>query len=304
MDYPERARRRYGLELGPATVLAGDDAAGDDGGGSGGSGGGGGGGGDGASGSGSSSGGGSGGGGAGGCGGGGGGGGGAPRRFLPLLLLQDKPHLASATYLRDFVYGEEHCPPVGCFPEDCLGQVQLADIRANGLAAHGRYRTYVLDQGCAVTYHLSGRKVQAAPPLCDTEAQAPGAKAEAAPDTPDAAPTAADASRLVACTELEEATPPLEGGQHAGFVRGAAWGSAVVAGLGRVRAPAATRPFRGRCFACGLKGHSKDHCPHWRRAGLGGSGEGQCPDTILAPAGTQAGPGLGEAPPSLHEPFQ
>ena len=262
VDYPERARRRYGLELAPATVFASDDTV--DGGGDGCGGCGGGGGGSGGGGGDSV-----------GSGGGGGGGGGAPRRFWPLLLLQDKPHLASAAYLRDFVYGEEHCPPVGGFPEDGLGQVQLADIRANGMAAHARYRTFVLDQGSAVTYHISGRKMRAAPP-CAAGGGASGAKAT--PDAPDAAPAAADGACLVACTVLGEAASPPEGadrGAHpAGFVRGAAWGSAVVAGLDRVRAPAAagTRPFRGRCFACGQKGHSKDHCPSWRRADLDGTG--------------------------------
>ena len=262
VDYPERARRRYGLEIAPATVFASDDTVDGGGDGCGGCGGGGGG---------------SGGGGGDSVGsvGGRGGGGGAPRRFWPLLLLQDKPHLASAAYLRDFVYGQEHCPPVGGFPEDGLGQVQLADIRANGMVAHARYRTFVLDQGSAVTYHISGRKMRAAPP-CAAGGGASGAKAT--PDAPDAAPAAADGAFLVACTVLGEAAPPPEGadcGAHpAGFVRGAAWGSAVVAGLDRVRAPAAagTRPFRGRCFACGQKGHSKDHCPSWRRADLDGTG--------------------------------
>ena len=128
-------------------------------------------------------------------------------------------------------------------------------------------------QGSAVTYHLSGRKVRAAPP-CAAGGEVPGAKA--APDTPGAATPAAHGACRVACTGLAEAPPPPEGAErgahHAGFVRGAAWGSAVVAGLDRVRAPAAagTRPFRGRCFACGQKGHSKDHCPQWRRADLDG----------------------------------
>ena len=137
-----------------------------------------------------------------------------------------------------------------------------------------------LYQGSAVTYHLSGRKVRAAPP-CAAGTEVSGA--EAAPDTPDAAPPAADGACLVACTVLGEAAPPPEGADrgahHAGFVRGAAWGSAVVAGLDRMRTPAAagTRPFRGRCFACGQKGHSKDHCPQWRRTDLDGTGGGQRP---------------------------
>lgn len=130
-------------------------------------------------------------------------------------------------------------------------------------------------QGSAVTYHLSGRKVRAAPP-CAAGGEASGAKA--APDTPGAATPAAHGTCRVACTGLAEAPPPPEGADrgahHAGFVRGAAWGSAVVAGLDRVRTPAAAgnRPFRGRCFACGQKGHSKDHCPQWRRSDLHGTG--------------------------------
>ena len=136
-------------------------------------------------------------------------------------------------------------------------------------------------QGSAVTYHLSGRKVRAAPP-CAAGGEIPGAKA--APDTPGAATPAAHGACRLACTGLAEAAAPAEGagrGAHlAGFVRGAAWGSAVVAGLDRMRTPAAagTRPFRGRCFACGQKGHSKDHCPQWRRADLDdGTGEEQRP---------------------------
>ena len=200
--------------------------------------------------------------------------------------------------------------------------MQLADIRAHGMAAHARYRTFVLDQvrtcasrwslhartpaphplhrlcapkrpytrlmrpltplshpfapprtpahtlplrrfappyilytplppyqGSAVTYHLSGRKVRAAPP-CAAGGEVPGAKA--APDTPGAATPAAHGACRVACTGLAEAAAPAEGagrGAHlAGFVRGAAWGSAVVAGLDRMRTPAAagTRPFRGQ----------------------------------------------------------
>ena len=136
-------------------------------------------------------------------------------------------------------------------------------------------------QGSAVTYHLSGRKVRAAPP-CAAGGVVSSAKAApkgvvAAPDTLDAAPLAAHGACQVACTVLGEAAPPPEGAE--GFVRGAAWGSAVVAGLDRVRTPAAagTRPFRGRCFACGQKGHSKDHCPQWQRADLDRTGGGQRP---------------------------
>ena len=142
------------------------------------------------------------------------------------------------------------------------------------------YPTLSSYQGSAVTYHLSGRKVRAAPP-CAAGGEVPGAKV--APDTPGAATPAAHGACRVACTGLAEAPPPPEGADrgahHAGFVRGAAWGSAVVAGLDRVRAPAAagTRPFRGRCFACGQKGHSKDHCPQWRRADLDATGGEQRP---------------------------
>ena len=175
-----------------------------------------------------------------------------------------------------------HAPPNALTPASCAPLTPLSHpfapprTPAHTLCAALRPRTYTplsSHQGSAVTYHLSGRKVRAAPP-CAAGGEVPGAKA--APDTPGAATPAAHGACRVACTGLAEAPPPPEGAErgahHAGFVRGAAWGSAVVAGLDRVRAPAAagTRPFRGRCFACGQKGHSKDHCPQWRRADLDG----------------------------------
>ena len=180
-----------------------------------------------------------------------------------------------------------YAPPNALTPASCVTPLSHPFAPPRTPRTHPcaalRPRTYTPlspNQGSAVTYHLSGRKVRAAPP-CAAGGEVPAAKV--APDTPGAATPAAHGACRVACTGLAEAPPPPEGADrgahHAGFVRGAAWGSAVVAGLDRVRAPAAagTRPFRGRCFACGQKGHSKDHCPQWRRADLDATGGKQRP---------------------------
>ncbi len=167
-------------------------------------------------------------------------------RFLPLLMLQDKPFLAQRQWLCDLC----SATPKGKFPEDTVGQKQLNDVRANGLpsrAAHRLYRTYVLDQAAPVTYHLSGRKVRA-----DTSGLA-------------------SSSTSVAMQALPRADHVL----GTGFVRGAVFGHAAVPGLapaengdarietplGSDGKPARTKRFKGRCFICGKKGHSKAHCP-------------------------------------------
>jgi len=217
------------------------------------------------------------------------------QRFLPLLLLQDKPHLASRSYLLDFVYGPENAPPIGCFPEDSLGQRQLADIRANGVARHGQYRTYVLDQGRAVTYHLSGRKVIAAP--------------DEGGVVQDATPRPAGEAIVAWGERVQQPVQHEAAADGAGFARGATWSDAVVAGLGQKQAArsstqrsrfwtvnergiicsAGGRPFRGRCFACGQKGHSKEYCPQRLDVAERAGGSAPWPAPPPAPADEATG---------------
>ena len=64
-------------------------------------------------------------------------------RFLPLLMLQDKPFLAQRQWLCELC----SATPLGKFPEDTVGQIQLNGVRASGLQAreaHRLHRTYFL----------------------------------------------------------------------------------------------------------------------------------------------------------------
>lgn len=172
-------------------------------------------------------------------------------RFLPLVMLQDKPFLAQRQWLCDLC----SATPMGKFPEDTVGQRQLNAVRAHGLqerAVHRLHRTYVLDQAAPVTYHLSGRKVRAGTSGVDS------------------------CTTSVAMQALPRGANVL----GTGFVRGAVFGHAAVAGLAAretdgdakiktplcsgghpVGQPARVKRFKGRCFICGKKGHSKAHCP-------------------------------------------
>ena len=174
-------------------------------------------------------------------------------RFLPLLMVQDKPFLAQRQWLCDLC----SATPIGKFPEDTVGQKQLTNALANGLlarAAHRLHCTYVLDQAAPVTYHLSGRKVRA--DNCG----------------PARSPTS------VAMKTLPRGDPV----SSTNFVRGAVFSRAIVPGLApacgiescdakteahlgndgqSIAQPAHTKRFKGRCFICGKKGHSKAHCP-------------------------------------------
>lgn len=178
-------------------------------------------------------------------------------RFLPLVMLQDKPFLAQKQWLCELCLAT----PVGKFPEDTVGQRQLEHVRANGLQTRETeklYRTYVLDQSAPVTYHLSGRKVRA---------DSNGVIGNGGASTIDVA--------MQTLTRDDR----VSGG---GFVRGAVFGHAAVPGLVSAREArndnvdcdtpdrnhgrstelgSTSKRFKGRCFICGHKGHSKAYCP-------------------------------------------
>eukprot|EP00965_Chrysotila_dentata_P151086 4994068-Pleurochrysis_carterae.AAC.1 len=186
--------------------------------------------------------------------------------FIPLIMLQDKPFLASRTYLLDFVLGPDNCPAVGQFPEDTLGRKQLALILAEGISTHTRYKTFVLDQGGPVVYHLSGRKVHAG----------------RIPSETSAAVVALSPLSSVRVTQSDAAA------SSAGFVRGAAWSVARVSGLalpsgefprGHGQASQPKGRFKGRCFMCGVKGHSKEYCSEGKEGATAAKAS-----VVLAPA--------------------
>jgi hypothetical protein len=65
--------------------------------------------------------------------------------LVPLFFWYDKNHFASTEHYRNFVFGGRFpCVKKGFFIEDTLGQLQLKDIKMNGLEAHVKYGTYLL----------------------------------------------------------------------------------------------------------------------------------------------------------------
>eukprot|EP00123_Amoebidium_parasiticum_P005069 comp16315_c0_seq1/m.14103 comp16315_c0_seq1/g.14103 ORF comp16315_c0_seq1/g.14103 comp16315_c0_seq1/m.14103 type:complete len:287 (-) comp16315_c0_seq1:294-1154(-) len=79
-------------------------------------------------------------------------------RFLPLLQWHDSTHICKTEYYRNFVFGPDNRVARGGFIEDKFGQIQIADIRANGMSAFEKYGTYVYDDGTEDVYvcHLDG----------------------------------------------------------------------------------------------------------------------------------------------------
>ena len=63
--------------------------------------------------------------------------------FCKLLFWYDKTHLARTDFYRSFVFGVNSCVRRGDFPEYRLGHVMTADIKANGMAAHATYGTFL-----------------------------------------------------------------------------------------------------------------------------------------------------------------
>ena len=234
------------------------------------------------------------------------------RQFVPLLMWQDKTHLIRTAHLLEFVYedkgtcGEQRSscppPPLGKFTEDTLGQHQLRTIVDQGMDVHATYGTYILDQGAAVIYHLSGRKVQVNSTGCVGPANTNDTYAMLGSSTTTtcATSTSTDVSsgeeprvrfvqnvaRSAACSAPDAPAPNQQGGKGSvGFARGAeTWTAEVeIAGgltLGPVKPrdqPSTTHKFKGRCFRCGRKGHSKTFCLDLTGTGTSSPDPGESP---------------------------
>ena len=79
------------------------------------------------------------------------------RCFLPLCQFYDSTHIAHVDFYEDFVFGQRMIPPNG-FIEDRVGQLQVRDIRENGMEAHAKYGTYLFGDGFEyLVQHLDGR---------------------------------------------------------------------------------------------------------------------------------------------------
>lgn len=167
--------------------------------------------------------------------------------LVPQLLWYDKPHLCRADHYREVVLPAAPMRPLEC-PEARFGLgLMWPELRAAGQAtstvsaaeaaerlfeAHRRYGTYFWDVGEEVIYHLSGRKLHAT--------ELGGGAGEGAPPPAFELRTAARASGT--------------------FTAAAAERTAHVAGLALPAKEATMSRFKGRCYVCGEKGHSKLNC--------------------------------------------
>ena len=95
-----------------------------------------------------------------------------PRHFnngeyslLPCLAWLDSTHVALSTHLIRFLFGRkgiaaESGVPIkkGCFPEDCINQVQISALKREGPSCHKRFKTWFINQPEEPQVrHLSGR---------------------------------------------------------------------------------------------------------------------------------------------------
>ena len=77
--------------------------------------------------------------------------------FLPLCQFYDSTHIAHINFYKDFIIGQRMIPKNG-FIEDRLGQLQVKDLRENGMDAHAKYGTYLYGDGFEyIVQHLDGR---------------------------------------------------------------------------------------------------------------------------------------------------
>jgi len=152
--------------------------------------------------------------------------------LVPQLLWYDKPHLCRVAHYKDVVLraappGRRECPERR-YGVQLMWPVLLAaeDLQEE----HRRFGTYFWDTGAEVIYHLSGRKLKA--DTCSKDTLAPLAALEVHGAVCGSTTfTAAAAERTVVIPGLALPTP----------------------------GPDASR-FKGRCYICGEKGHSKLRC--------------------------------------------
>lgn len=156
--------------------------------------------------------------------------------LAPQLLWYDKPHLCRLDHYRE-VLQAANMGVCEC-PERKYGVELMWPILRNATdleQEHRRFGTFFWETGSEVVYHLSGRKLHA--------------------DDADASDPCARQPALAA--ELREAWHA-----SATFTVAAAERTACVAGLARPRTDKepSGRRFKGACFICGERGHSKAHC--------------------------------------------
>lgn len=163
--------------------------------------------------------------------------------LVPLAFWYGRSHLTTADYMRD--YALNRALPIGSHLEELLGEKQLHDIVSRGPQAHRAYGTYVLDQGVEILYHVSGRRARRAP----TEEQNPHTQKQVKVEGP--------SINGIIHPNLQL---PLKGA----FTTARSC-QAMIPGLvfpsDKVSNSQQSKKFKGRCFRCNERGHSKMHCP-------------------------------------------
>lgn len=162
-----------------------------------------------------------------------------PRRvgsleLVPQLLWYDKPHVCRVSHYQQVVLPEA-CMRVRENPERRYGVEKMwPKLRhAEDLEKeHLNFGTFFIDVGMEVVYHLSGRKLHAAEGP-DSELLAP-------------LPVAAEISGVASSTATYTAL--------------AVDREVRAPGLAALAQKPVKASFKGRCFLCGQKGHSKLHC--------------------------------------------
>ena len=179
--------------------------------------------------------------------------------LLPLLMWFDKPHITSCAHLQHLYATTRGLVP-GCFLEDVIGRPQLEEIKALGLGAHAKHGTWVVEEDSRpVTYHLSGRKVQAEDRASRIRAEGDaGVRSVTAMPAMHDGPVWAEATTSIYAAAPGLAPPPCA-------------------------APCAPPPssrFRGVCYRCQAKGHSFRFCPLALASEAGGDATARNPQVV------------------------
>jgi hypothetical protein len=164
--------------------------------------------------------------------------------LVPLAFWYGRSHVTYSSYVRDYALNRDL--PKGSHLEELLGQAQLNAIIRDP-KSHKACGTYVLDQQIEVIYHLSGRRARRATSVREQEQQQQQqtmdrARNDGMVHTQVKVMKGAFTSARTCRATVPGLTFPLNGGELDG--------------------KDLPNKFKGRCFHCNERGHSKMHCPH------------------------------------------
>mmetsp|Transcript_60295 Transcript_60295/g.147964 ORF Transcript_60295/g.147964 Transcript_60295/m.147964 type:complete len:376 (-) Transcript_60295:120-1247(-) len=167
--------------------------------------------------------------------------------LVPLAFWYGRSHVSYSSYVRDYALNREL--PKGSHLEELLGQSQL-DAIISDPKSHKNYGTYVLDQQVEVIYHLSGRRARRA--TTEEEQNENNRKSCSANNSSNMVPQPTVMEGAFTSARTCRATIP-----------GLVFMSEGEQQDERKQLP---KKFKGRCFHCNERGHSKIHCPRMTSA--------------------------------------